>query len=79
MHSVYVIYKDGQPLEGHSAGIKRNAFDKKGSANSVVTHLINTYLTWELHFSEWRDGDKWKEEEKKERARYEVVEYVRKV
>lgn len=77
-HAVYVIYKDGEPMKGHAAGIKRNAFDKKGSASSVVTAQINDYLSWGLRLSEWRDHEKWKEEEKKERARYEVVEYVRK-
>lgn len=51
---------------------------KKGSASSVVTAQINDYLSWGLHLSEWRDHEKWQEEEKKERSRYEVVEYVRK-
>lgn len=78
MHSVYVIYKDGEPMKGHASGIKRNAFDKKGSASSVVTAQINDYLNWKLRLSQVSDYEKWQEEENKERARYEVVEYVRK-
>lgn len=77
-HTVYVIYKDGQPLESHISGLKRNAFEKIGSAKSNVTFMINQHLRYELRFSEVYEHEKWKEEEAKERARYEIVEYVRK-
>jgi hypothetical protein len=78
VHSVYVIYKDGEPLTSHISGLKRNAFDKKGSAKSNVTAMINDYLSYELRLSKIYDHEKWKIEEEKERERYEVIEYVRK-
>jgi hypothetical protein len=74
--SVFVIYKDGQPLESHIAGLKRNAFEKIGSAKSNVTAMINNHLNYTLKLSKIYNFDKWKEEYVKEVTRYEVVEYV---
>lgn len=36
-HYIYVIYCDGEPMESNKAGIKRNCYDRIGSAKSIVT------------------------------------------
>lgn len=77
MDKIYVIYKDGKRLEKDQSGRTiKVAYLKKGSANGVITNLITTYLRWELNLSEVYERDKWNEEFNKEKARYEVIEYI---
>jgi hypothetical protein len=75
--SIYVIYKDGQRLTKDEAG--RNvkiAYLKQGSANGIVTTLVNDYVHYELDI--WKSDGKEKHNValNEERKRYEVVEYI---
>jgi hypothetical protein len=75
--SIYVIYKDGHRLTKDEAGMNvKIAYLKKGAANGVVTSLVNDYVSYELDISKYYQKEKWDQEEKKERSRYEVKEYI---
>lgn len=80
-HKLYCIYKDGNPLEGHTAYIKRNAFDKIGSAKSVVTTLVGEEVNSRMAMEfgpdyYWGNKEREKEIEAEVRKEYEVKEYT---
>lgn len=76
-NSVWVIYKDGKRLNRDAKGVKVHvAYLRQSGARTVVTTLVHNYLRWELDISETYDYERWKKEEAKERARYEIIEFV---
>lgn len=74
--SVFVIHKDGQRLENKPYTKVKIAYLKKGSANGVVTGLVNDYVSYTLNISSYREREKFDKAYAEEKARYEVVEYV---
>lgn len=74
-HSLFAIWRNGEPLESHSAGIKRNAFEQIGSAKSVLTSLVtkeihSKYKVYSHYSEEFKQFDRMIREE------YEIKEYV---
>jgi tripartite-type tricarboxylate transporter receptor subunit TctC len=68
-------------MDGHQAGIKRNAFEKKGSAKGVVTALVNDEVYRRLKLQS-KDSYYWEDKELKAkieaevRKEYDVKEYT---
>lgn len=75
--SVFVIYKDGKRLNKHSKGVKVHvAYLNASMARATVFNLITNYLKYDLNISEYGEKERWKEEEEKEKSRYEVKEFI---
>lgn len=74
---LFAIHKDGKLLDKDQSGRTiKVAYLKKGSANGVVTNLINNHLRYDLHLSDYRNKEEWDKVFEKEKVKYEVVEYT---
>lgn len=81
-HQLYCIYHNGKPLKSNQANIKRNAFDRAGSAKSIITTLVHEETCRRLEQELGPDyyyntpTERWNQVETEVRSEYEIKEYV---